>query len=276
MANVEHGDLAVFSIGGASQIDYLPDVDLTFDPTMDDASAILSGGERNEVTKKGATIAATLLSDATGASRVSNIDLSALLIGGTDYISYVRGGNFRLTIPNTESGSVKDLWKTPQPLPNRRQVAVTVKLQVPAASATANALRAIGAINVGNREANQVAFSMTLGGVTITLAMTIASVSNPQRVGEMFEMDINLVGRAPVSGTFITSPAGTTTLLEKAINDSKTVLAFVFTPHNDVGFGYSYNGNMVVESVEFGWEDEQIVRTAYTYRTAGAVSGANT
>ncbi len=276
MAKVYYGDLSAWTIGGASQIDYAPDAAIEFNFDLDDGATLLSGGARHEVTKKVASLKTSLFSTVS-ASRVSNLDLTAFSIDAVDYISHVRSARFNFSVPSGEASGVGSLWKEPQPMPNSRDVTVSADLLVPAASATANALRLLAAIcKNSDREDASVAFTMTLNSVAITLPMTVKSVGFPQKRGEMFTVSVELAGRAPISGTYISAPAGTTTLIEKAINQTATALAFVFTPHDDAGFGTSFTGNMVIESFDFSIEDSKIVSTNFSYMSTGAVAGADT
>lgn len=273
---VYHGDLTIWSIAGGSQLDYAPDVEFVVDADTDDGSSMTSGGERQEVTKKGGRFRTGLFSSVS-ASRVSNLDLSAFSIDSVDYIDHVRSGRFSFSVPNQETSSVGSLWKAPQPLPNRRAVSISVELQVPAASATANALRIMGAIVAAtDREDHIAATTITINSVSFTAPMTVKSVTFRTQRGDMLMVSVELVSRAPISGTFISSPSGTTSLIEKAINQSDTAIAYSFQPHDAAGFGAGFTGNMVVESFDFSIDDGRIVTTQFNYLTTGAITATNT
>lgn len=275
MANVYYGDLSAWTVGGGSQLDFAPDAQIEFNFDVDDGAAMTTTGERIEVAGKRATLSTSLFSTV-GSSRVSNLDLTAFSIDAVDYIAYVQSAQFSFSVPNSQTKGVGSLWHAPQPRTNERAVTVNATLQVPAATATANALRLLGGIAVhADREEASVAFTMTINGIAITLPMTVVRVGVPQKRGEMLEIPIELRGRAPVSGAFITAPAGSSTLIEKAINATATAIAFVFTPHDDAGFGKSFNGNMVIESFDFSVEHGKIIATNFQYAATGTVNGVD-
>src|SRR5688572_26700236 len=140
MAKVYYGDLTAWTVAGGSQLDYAPDAAIEFNFDVDDGASMTSGGERIEVTGKKAALKTSLFSTV-GSSRVSNLDLTAFSIDAVDYISHVRSARFNCSVPNGQAAGVASLWDEPQPLTNSRTVSVSATMQVPAASATANALR---------------------------------------------------------------------------------------------------------------------------------------
>lgn len=284
-SKVYDGDLSVFTLGGASQLDYTMRAQMVTDPTLDDGSAVTSGGERAEVVKRGFSIECSLLSTGSvnTASRACNLDLSAFSIGGVDYISYVKGGSFNGSYPCFDSSGAGDVWKWMQTEANRTKVTVTVDLLIPRATATANALRVLGAlIDTNDAEDALVALSFALNGVTVALGVTIGNVTMEQaRGGGAFLFRVTLEGRAPVSGDFITSPAGTTSLFEKFCNAPATGLAFGFTPFGTVSYGRGWTGDgtshgVAWESFNFSWEDGKIVTSEIRFQGFGQPQGANT
>src|SRR3990167_312500 len=276
-SKVQFGDLTTATFGGASQLDYIKGARYTLKGQTDEAAALTTQGARAEVVKRSGALSFDLFSNQRGTQRISNLDITSVSIDGTEYETMAKGGSFRLTVPNKDASAAQDLWAWPQPLPNSRDFSASVDLMIVAGSATANALRDFG-VQLASADENDSSMVLTLviDTTTITLPMTVENLElGIERDGlQMIKLDLK--GRAPISGTYPTSPAGTTTLLEKAINAAATALAFTFTPHDDVGFGQIVTGNMVVESVDFSFNDGQIVVMNYQYAVQGQPTATNT
>lgn len=256
------GDVAVFTIGGSSQLAVLNAVtyDLEFD--TEDGSVVSQDARVLQKGKRGGTIKYTQYSTISDGLRVSALECSVFTIGGADYLPTLQNLRFSGENETGDSSGAADKWKYNQ-WKGKRDYSVEIDLWLPATAGVALAAEMHNAA----RATTHLTVSFTLNGVAITLPMNVYKAVHKITDGEFAMYTISAKGMRPdnLATAFPTSPTGTTTLLEKAFNAPGTALALVLTSHATEGVAYS--GNAVISAFGFEITDGKVVKTDYTFLT---------
>ena len=268
-------DLAVFTWGPGptSLLAVVSNVEFSLPVDAVEGRGIKYRGKSPQAVKQGGIIRTTLMSDVSSCVRVANVDVSAFTIGGVNFLAYLRGGSFSGSFEHDEAGGVGDYWK--YPLVTVKDYASSVTLSIPD-SGTANAFQDILAAGLAHATpanaiaARDVAFSITINGVAVTVPMFIADATWGGEAGRLQTVNLSLQGKDCDPTNYPTAPTGTTTLLEKALNAPKTPLAFSLTPKATNSANLA--GEMVFSSFSFGFDDGQLIQTQYEFLTHGAVT----
>jgi hypothetical protein len=270
MANKQiTGDMSVFSIGGTSVLAVCRNVtyDLEFDKV--DGSPVLVQGRQTQLMKRGGTIDTTLMSTISDGLRVNALDCSVFTIGGTDYLALLKSLRFNGALETEDSEGATGAWKWFQ-YKGKKDYTAEADLFLPITAAGALGVLAHGA----SRTALDLAISMTINSIPITVPMTAHKFTHMFDDGQFQMYKVALSGKAPDSlvTAYPTAPTGTTSLLEKAFNAPGTALAFALTSHATEGLVYS--GNMVYSKFNFEIADGQLISNTYGFQTQGAITAA--
>ncbi len=260
-----YGDLATYTVGGTSLIDSLSDAVLTVNAGHDEGKGMARLHESPQLVVKGFSLEATATSNVAGVGRVTNLNLTAFTVGGTAYLATVDSVSFSGSMAHAEGKGAADFWEFPNVV--SAGFSGKARLKVPAADLPALDALAADATVAGN----YLAISATLNGVVVTIPVAITMFTRELPIDDIQYFSIDFVGRDPLTGTYPTAPTGTTSLLEKAIVQPRTALAFTFKPSADSG---TYSGNLVWSAWDFSVNNTGVVRTKYSWKGAGTLGYA--
>lgn len=265
MARAYFGDVAIYTIGGADQLGTVDKIEWTNNVDTQEGGAIPFVGESPQVVKLGAKLNSTHMSNVTGVGRVTNLDVSALSLGGVAYANDLVGGSFDARFTHSLDDANKDVYAAPSV--TNKAYSGTVKLLVPAASAQA-IVGAFHPANLAGLTSLKFVFSITVNGVTITLPVLGKSIKLMADYGKNQELEVGWEGQhQQVAGAYPTVPTGTSSLLEKALNDYRTALAYVFKTHGTNG--HQLSGNMVWDSYSFSFDNRSVIKSSMAWQTSG-------
>lgn len=113
MARLTGVDVSVFNIGGADLLADLKSAEVISTTSFVDAMPVISAGAVREPVKQNVAIKGALLSSKGGGIRVTHLDVSALLLAGSDFRPVVREALFDGTIQHEETSGIGDEWAWP-------------------------------------------------------------------------------------------------------------------------------------------------------------------
>jgi hypothetical protein len=263
-------DIGTLSIASISLLADFENVTWTVDETQVDGSSMVSLGKSMNGTKLAGTLDVSVLSTLSTPDRVSHLNMTVLTVGGTNYLTDVQ--SFKLTgTPNqVKQPSAGSWWQTVQN--TKMDFAVTLDIAIPVGSNYAHDLMTKMSSTTGIDR--NVVLSVTINSVAQTIAMRMKSGSLKAERDGLQMFTLNLVGHAPLSGTYPTAPTGTTSLLEKAYNSWASELAFTFSSNATAARGAVFTGNCIIGTWSIDVADEGLVKTAYQFHTTGTVTEA--
>lgn len=195
----------------------------------------------------------------TTASRVANLDVSALTIGGTSYIATLRGGSMSIQNTFAEGSGVGDAWRVP--IWTTQKITTNFQLAIPI-----TAFPDLGPVVDGTIAAHNLSAVITINGTALTVEGVIATYKHTFENDQIQMLDISFEQRA----TSAQGGPATTTLLGAAILQPGTSLACTLTSR--ATFGSAYAGNFAIESCSFSFNDAEIIATDYTFISTGAIT----
>lgn len=261
------GDISVFSAGGVSLLGIVEDV--AFDITEDQKDVSLTNRFRSSAQglKLDATIKATIMSTLSAPDRVSHLNLTALSLGDS-LLGVVTRLKFSSNMEKLTKAGVGSWWKEHQIVGGDFMAEVEIEGTTDTfAPYIADAVSLTGA----DRNAT---LDFTLNAIAYTLPMRMETIGFGTNRRGFQVLKIALKGRDPDTGTYPTAPVGTTSIVEKAINDPATVLAYSFT--SKAADGFTLAGNMVWDSMEFEVVDGEIVNIQYNWSNTGTPTAGAT
>jgi hypothetical protein len=261
------GNLALASIGGTDRLAYVRDATISVERQSIESSVITTTYEAAQAGKGSLSLRANLMSVVSGSTKVNHLDVTAFAIGGTSYIADVESGSCRVEWQLEEGGGVSDGWEYPVCV--KKRISGDVVLRVPATSASTLPALFNGAVSGLN-----VAFSVTINGVATTFNAFLRSLEHQIPVAGVQKYSCQFEGQSTDAGVAVSAPAGTTTILEKALNTT-SALAFDFDTNSSTN-GTSYSGNAVFESYAFSWSENEMVLSEISMRSQGTVTIAAT
>jgi len=259
MARVDVYDVSVFTLGGGDVTDFLPSAQLTVKNALQNGKSISSDTDIDQIVGRSADLSIDLFSEAAGA-RIGNLDISAFTYGGVNYLAVLAGGSFQMTARHKETKGVAQLWNKPRYV--GRTFSGMCKIMVD--TATGVALET--ALLSSDITDSLLAFSITIGTITLTIETVIESMKMAFENEGLQEWEVSWKGVAAT-----TSPAGTSSLLAKALNAPGTPVALSLTNHATEGMAYT--GNFLVSSLGFSFDREQLIQNKFAYVSDGALAG---
>lgn len=264
-------DVTALSVGGINQLAFFESAQLSVDFDLEDGSSGAIAGVSKCITKKGGKLSLGLFSNSANACRVSNLDVSALTLGGTDIIGLCRSGTITVDISHSEGSGSADVFKYPEPVD--MELKSNVMLVLPTDS---NFLFGVGGFvkSILSDDPADIAdlhltLALTLNSAQFTIPFVVGSFNHTANRGSLQEYSLSLEASAPSSGDYPVAPTGTTTIIEKCINAFRTPVACVFTAGPDSG---AYTGNFVFESLSFSWEDSSLIKTNVELASYGPIT----
>lgn len=260
------GALAVLSVGGNSQLEFVENANFSFDEdTAEGAPASRFGGNVQGLKRSG-KIDISLWSDQATDVRVSHLDLSAAAWGSLDLLTPNISSEIMVGIDFTHKMSPGngDLWAFPIVADGKLQG--SLRCGMDASDAPDLLLQAFSGVYA---DPNQT-LTFTLNSVAYSFPFRATNHSIPVSKDGLMEFTSKLMDRSARSGVTIL-PSGTTSLIEKALNASKTALAFSFKPQsaNSITIG----GNMVFQSMQMSIVDGQLSPVKFSFATQGVITG---
>lgn len=267
MANrLYHGDIAVMTAGGFDLLGSLESVQYALSVQDAEGGAIAYIGESPVPVKKGAKISAVVMSN-NASGRVTNLDVTALTIGGTSYVAALDGGSFNGSFSHEDGSADKDIWQQPNVV--KKAYAGSFDLFIdPAAMPAFQSL-----FHTGAASDLFSTFSVTINSVAMTLPVMLSSYEHMGDFGKLQKVKLGFKGRDLLAGAaYPTAPTGSATLLATAFNAPRTLLAYEFK--SAVATSADYTGNMVWSSFGVNFANGAIVKTSYEWASHGACASA--
>lgn len=256
--------MTVFSAGGTSLLDSCDGVTIKVSPASAEGKPVSRLGKSPQLVKKSFEISTAAMSNVTGINRVTNLNLSALTVGGTDYLAHVDGISLTGSFEHKEGSARGDLWSKSEVV--AKDYTGTLNLLIPTAG-----LVALQTLAVSSTVADSYStLSFTINGVATTLPIMFGSYTHMATVDDLQKIQIEWSGRDPLTGAYPTAPTGTSSLLTKAFNDSRTELAFAFTPAAVNATQGAWSGNMTWSSFSYSVTSDDVVKTEYSWKGFGA------
>jgi len=266
MATFFNGSLSTFSVGGSSFLCEVRNVNYTSESETVDGSCLTNLSESPQEVKRSASLQFSNLSTISNALRVSHLDLTGLTFDGDSFPGQIREVTINQNYTSEPTAGIGSSWVAPQVV--KRSIEVSIQAD---AATDGFAQAAMVDFHSGTYAARNVTFSMTVNGVAITFPCRITGVDYTVGEASLQSITITLQGLAPDSGTYITSPTTSTTLLGKAFNAFTTPVSVVFTPSAD---NFSLSGDFIFGSASIRVADNELVTEDYTLSSTGAITVA--
>lgn len=266
---VYFGDLSVFQVVGGATFNLLsstPNAKIAIRNDNADGASIKTLDSAPTFLKRGATLSVTTMSGTN--LRVTNIDVSAFTMNSVDYLADLRGGDMQIAFTHDEGSGVGDIYE--QPNPTGRVISGNVTLAIPT-----SAFPAVQARVLSDTIANiEFAFSITIGGTTITLPVFATSFEHSIDRDKIQLVKVGFTGKAPQDGTSYptAAPSTSTSLLGTAFSEPRRILTYSMTTSASSGAGLNYAGSAVFDNVSFSFNDKSIIQTTYQLRTHGTIT----
>lgn len=265
MAKATFGDISVFTLGGVDLLGAINDIGYKISADKDEGGAIAYIGESPQLTGAGVEISTTALSNIVGSGRVSDLDLTAFTIGGTTYRTKLKQFSLKGSYTHQETSARGDKFHAPQV--TNKAYSGSAELFVLDSAAP----DLMGTLLGSTSTTNNSTISVTINGVTITLPVLITQHDLAVPYGGLQMLSMSFDGRALLTvDPYPTLPTGTTTLLEKALNDPLTALAYDIKTR--ATNGVRLQGNMIWNSFDLSVNERQIIKTQYSWLGTGTVT----
>lgn len=266
--HVWDGKLNTFSVGGAAQLEYLENATLSEESQTVNGASVLYGGELVQETKARARLDCSLFSDLSTGIRISHLDLSAASLGAVNLLSphIMASLDFNIKMNHVMKAATGLKWEHPQV--SGRVFAASLELDIDDAS-TPDLLLAMFSSTYADRNKT---LTFVLNGVSVSMPMRIIGSTQPIEQAGKQKYTMVLGDASGRSGTTVT-PSGSTTLLEKAINAYKTVVAFAFQGAST--YNIAVSGNMVWDALGLKIEDGLLVPSRMSFLGQGTITGSS-
>ncbi len=265
MSRATQADVSVFSINGTDFLALFKSVSLTANFELADGRALPSRDPRNDEVKRSVSFATGIMTNVNAtvstSSRVNNLDVSELLIGTTNYISFLRMGSITVNNNFAEGSGVNDLFRVP--IWTTRNITASVTLGV----GTSAFHTALGGLVDAASNGGALALSVSINGVTLAVPMIVSSYEHGFADDEIQTLTLSFEQR----GAPTTTPA-TTNILGYAITSPGTGVACALTSRSANGSAYA--GNFIFNSASFSFNDAEIISTEYNLSSTGAITQA--
>lgn len=270
-------DVSVYSLDGSSQLAFWKGASIEVAQDFGDVRPLSRTHLSPQPVKKSVTVSTSLLSTVSAPVKVSNLNVTAFSAGGTSFLAKLRGGSFSVSYNHAESSGVGDYWKFPEIVSWGFSMTAQFKVGTANASSVSGVMAPLmfgsnGGATVANSKMTMI---VTINSVTFELPMYMERASHQFTDGDVQVWEGTWQGSGLDSGTYPTTPTGSSDLLAKCINAPRTPVVILLTSHSSEGIVYgttSYN-SFIPSSVTFSWNDGQIIATDYTFISQGAVHG---
>lgn len=262
------GDISVFSLDSVSRLALFEDVDYSIDEDQIDMSTLLRPGMRAEGQKLKGQIKTKMRSLRGSGESVSHLDLSAMALGATSYLGLIREMQLDGSFVVQKRAGLGALYERNQATAKDYKVTGTLDCDDDVASALMVLMHSSTVVD------RNLTLGMTINSIPFAIPMRLQRLSTGGKRNELQSLAFEMTGRDPGTGAYPTTPAGTTSLLEKAFNSFKTPLPFAYT--SKAVDGFSLAGNMTYQAFSLSLEDGGAIFDEYTFDTYGTVTAAAT
>ena len=261
------GDLSVWSVGGGSLLATVASVSAEFTEKQVDGSSIARLGKSNQGTKISGAISTSVMSTIAAPDRVSHLDLTSASLNGNPYLGDLASLTFKGTMENKMRAGVGAMFE--RPVVTKKDYSASVELDATLATTSQIAVAMLSA----NYSARDVALALVLNGVAVSLPMRMSKLVHKFERDDLQRLALDLTGKDPGTGAYPTAPTASGSLLERALNDPTSPLAFTLTSHATEGV--RYEGSMVFTDFSFAVKDGELVTTDYSWMTTGTVTAVS-
>lgn len=265
------GDLSVFDVDiedDGTYADYLGLIqNVTFNGDLDtvDSAPIRRSYSRNQPQKKGGTISAPVMSVLSGSVKVSSLNLDGLDLFGQSYEAFVQSGELNITWNLREATAARDFWKHPQS-GGTKELEFSGQILVPSTAALGSQVIPTKFFSATPSD-HEGTVSVDINGVAIEGSMTLNRLNWAFNRGDLQVWDIAFSANSPDTGDYPTSPTGTTTILERALN-THTRHRLRLTNH--ASEGQQIAGLAVLSRATVQIPNSGLITVGYEWQTQGA------
>ena len=226
--------------------------------------------ESEQVQKITHSLDIPLMSSLTNPDRVSDLNMTAATLGGDNLLTTgLSSLDLDISYARADRPSAGSMFKHPQNV--KRRLTGRVEFAVPD-SGDIPLVTAVGSTTHADKV---LSLSFTINAITFTLPVLLTNVVTSADRDGLIMISADLGPRKPVGGgAYPSAPVGTSSLLEKAINDYRTPIAVVVAT-KAVG-GRSGTGNFIFDSVKLEARDGGLVMVRYGLINQGTVTVATT
>lgn len=263
-------EINTFNLAGVNLKENIKNFDITSNADELDASTLTTLADRAQNGQAQISLDfSTLSAVGTGTLcpvKVSSIQLTALGVGGTSYLTTFKSLNFNLDTTQVDVSAGADTMKSVQTAGYKATVDCTAMVPTGASH------NWFGYINQAN-PIRQATFTMTLNGTVITGPFTILESKYGNKGKDVTEIMIKMSGTPAcgVGNTFFSAPTSGTDLLTGFLVDPATAVNFEYS--SNASNGEVLDVNMVLSSLSFSVERNTLVETNYSLKSTGNPSG---
>jgi hypothetical protein len=260
--------ISAWSIGGSVIADLEGGtIEVTGDDVRNDS--VTQGMESRQLQKRQVAVDSGLMTTLTNPDRVSDLNVTALTLGGNNLLTYgVQDLSLNIGYTRAEVPQLGSRWRVPQ------NVKITISGEVTWAIPDAGTFDFLADMFSATHSDVVKVLSVTINGVSVTLPTLLTGLRWSGERDGLQLVTASLSPRAPAGGAYPTAPTGTTSLLEKALNDFRTPLTCSFVT-KAVG-GRNIAGDFIFDTVSLEVRDAELVMTRYRMISTGAVTGVLT
>lgn len=256
--------MSVFSLAGGSVLGLFENVDLSSAMTAVETKPVTRVYGRAQGTKKEWKVTTGLMqNNGLATKRIDHLSVSVFSLDAADMLGQFSSGKISMTatvVTKPEAGAV---WKTKQVTGKKLMFDGEFTVPTGAASALLTMLKS------GTIADHSVAAVMTIDGVTYEFPGVYTNLSLKAEREGLYVVSATLEGESPDTGAFPTTPTGTTSLIEKALNSRAAVAVALTTQTTN---GNAFSGNAVISGLDINVSDEDIIKYSMTFEGTGALS----
>lgn len=258
-------EIDIFSLAGVDLTDDLQNFSLKMDNTDLDTSVLTQYAGRSQAGMSQLALDFSVFSQTTPcAQKVTGLNLTAFSFGGTSYATTFRSINFTLDATTDDVSAAADVWGSTQTV--GFTLAGDFEIMVP--TGTSHALFAH--LNTSAATKNNVTFTFTLSGTTITFPCSVMSVEYGNQGKAVTTIKVTVKGYPACTGAFPTAPTSGSSLLTGFLVDPMTAVNFEFK--SNATSGEILDVNMSLKSLSFSIERNAVVSVKYSLMSTGAPS----
>lgn len=258
-------EINTFELAGVDLKSDLRNFTIKVDNDEIDASVITQYANRSQA-GMGQLSVDFAVSSATGigtlcATKVTGLNLTAVGMAGTSYISTFRTVNFTLDTEQDDVSAAADTWHSHQ----TTAFTLSGDLEVMVPTGVSHAWFAY--LNTSAATRNNITFTMTIAGTTITFPVSVMSVEYGNQGKAVTTIKMTVKGFPPCTGVFPTAPTSNTSLLTGFLSDPVTAVNFEFA--SNATNGEVLDVDVVLKSLSFAIEKNALVETSYSLLSTG-------
>lgn len=268
-------DVSTFDLDTFSMLTTVRNATLEFQGGEADGSIMTRYGRVNQVAKKSATLrfsALSLPATPAGATKVTNLSVSAFTADAMAYIGLMRSASIEFTYQHDEASGLADVWTYPVLV--SRDIRIRGTMVVPS-SMTATLLALTGVLTQAYAATVadlRMTVTVTIDGTSFTLPMVLTRCAHVFEDGRAATFEVEFAGEDPGTGTYPTAPTGTASLLAYCVTSAPTALVLDLV--SKATAGATYAGGFLVSRVSIDMSDSAVVTTDYEFVSQGAVTVA--